>query len=366
MPDHQTIIVTQNNTNDGGCLGGCGTLLAVMIVVGLLVKYWYVAVPVAVLAVGVGVWLWSRQQAPAAPAPAIPAGPGTLTAADCAHCGQPAAGNFCQHCGTARGRTCADCGQHGLNSAYCPWCGSATYAPPRRPADRQRRYRGRQATAATLTAHDASGQMVSGRAWPAPCLVHPAARRRWPRPIVAPFRRQAALKPSCRDVTVVVALAVWAPVLELAAATRERQCADGSRGARCSSVAGAESSSHDALGPANESRSKMMRLRRDDGSVQCMDRSSEGPATAYLCRGARVKAGIRLCCRGFGRPVRVTGPWLQASASGGALSPVGGPWAEREALDRRRAGAMGRLVRAGARAYLGPRPCRAAGRRHDG
>ena len=28
MPEHQTIIVTQNNGNNGGCLGGCGTLFA--------------------------------------------------------------------------------------------------------------------------------------------------------------------------------------------------------------------------------------------------------------------------------------------------------------------------------------------------
>jgi hypothetical protein len=61
MPDHQTIIVTQDSSNDGGgCLGGCGTLLGVMLVVGLLVKCWYVAVPVAVLAVGVAIWLSSR------------------------------------------------------------------------------------------------------------------------------------------------------------------------------------------------------------------------------------------------------------------------------------------------------------------
>jgi hypothetical protein len=132
LPEHQTIIVTQNNSNDGGCLSGCGTLFAVMIVVGLLVTYWYVAVPVAVVAVGLGVWLWRRQPAPTppAPAPAIPAGPGPLTTADCVNCGQRSAGNFCQHCGTARGRTCADCGRQGLNSPYCPWCGSATYAPP--------------------------------------------------------------------------------------------------------------------------------------------------------------------------------------------------------------------------------------------
>jgi hypothetical protein len=131
MPEHQTIIVSQNNSNDGGCLGGCGTLFAVMIVIGLLIKYWYVAVPVVVAIVGIGIWLWSQPAAPvaAAPGPAVPSGPGPLTTADCVNCGQPAAGNFCQHCGTARGRTCADCGRHGLESPYCPWCGSATYAP---------------------------------------------------------------------------------------------------------------------------------------------------------------------------------------------------------------------------------------------
>jgi len=40
--------------------------------------------------------------------------------------------------------------------------------------------------------------------------------------------------------------------------------------------------------------------------------------------------------------------------------------AERTALDRRHAGAICRWVRAGAQPYLGPRPCRVAGRRHDG
>jgi hypothetical protein len=56
------------------------------------------------------------------------------------------------------------------------------------------------------------------------------------------------------------------------------------------------------------------------------------------------------------------------SVGGGALSPLGRPArrAERGALDRRRAGAGGRCVRAGAQPYLGPRPGVAPGRRHDG
>ena len=50
-----------------------------------------------------------------------------------------------------------------------------------------------------------------------------------------------------------------------------------------------------------------------------------------------------------------------------SVTPGAARRAERGALDRRRAGAIGRwLVRAGARPYLGPRPGVAPGRRHDG
>lgn len=48
----------------------------------------------------------------------------------CPHCGQAASGNFCAHCGTALTRTCAGCSKRGLESAFCPDCGSATYVPP--------------------------------------------------------------------------------------------------------------------------------------------------------------------------------------------------------------------------------------------
>jgi hypothetical protein len=48
MPEHRTIIVTQNNGNDGGCPSGCGTMFAVRIVVGLIVKDRYLAVPVGI------------------------------------------------------------------------------------------------------------------------------------------------------------------------------------------------------------------------------------------------------------------------------------------------------------------------------
>jgi transposase IS116/IS110/IS902 family protein len=52
--------------------------------------------------------------------------------------------------------------------------------------------------------------------------------------------------------------------------------------------------------------------------------------------------------------------------AGAAVTEMAARRAEREALDRRRVGAIGRCVRAGARPYLGPRPGVAPGRRHDG
>jgi hypothetical protein len=35
----------------GGCLGGCGTVLAVLVLLSLAIKYWYVALPIVVIAV---------------------------------------------------------------------------------------------------------------------------------------------------------------------------------------------------------------------------------------------------------------------------------------------------------------------------
>jgi hypothetical protein len=137
MPDNQTIIVTQKNE---GCLSGCGTTLAVLLLVGLAIAYWYVALPIAVVAAGVGIWYWHRQQAalPAAVSPSIVGAPAAQMAAPaqsagtvvCSNCSAPVAGNFCAECGTAQTRSCADCGQRGLTSPFCPECGAATYLPP--------------------------------------------------------------------------------------------------------------------------------------------------------------------------------------------------------------------------------------------
>lgn len=55
----QTVQVIQKNE---GCLSGCGTLLAVLFVLGLLVTYWYVAIPVAVVLGGVGLWYWNERK----------------------------------------------------------------------------------------------------------------------------------------------------------------------------------------------------------------------------------------------------------------------------------------------------------------
>jgi hypothetical protein len=130
--DNQTIVVTQKNE---GCLSGCGTAIGVLLLIGLAVQYWYVALPLAVIGVVAAVWYHSsrREQMPAtAPAPAAPPGPvlGALSAGRCPRCEQHSSGNFCEHCGSARGRTCAGCDRHGLDSPFCPHCGAATFVPP--------------------------------------------------------------------------------------------------------------------------------------------------------------------------------------------------------------------------------------------
>jgi hypothetical protein len=130
VPDNQTIIVTQKNE---GCLSGCGTLFAVLIVAGLTINYWYVALPLAIAGAGAGVWIWNRRQVRPAVAgdthPTRPA-PTALGAGVCPNCDTPSSDTFCPHCGAARGRTCAHCGRRGLDSPFCPDCGSATYTPP--------------------------------------------------------------------------------------------------------------------------------------------------------------------------------------------------------------------------------------------
>jgi O-antigen/teichoic acid export membrane protein len=61
VTEQQTIVVQQTNTN-GGCFGGCGTAIAVVLLVGLAVEYWYIALGVALVgAVGAGWYLYQQR-----------------------------------------------------------------------------------------------------------------------------------------------------------------------------------------------------------------------------------------------------------------------------------------------------------------
>jgi hypothetical protein len=120
---NQQIHVTQTNTNRG-CLSGCGTTLAVLLLIGIAVRYWYISTAVAVLAVAGGVWYYRAQRigTPATPLPAL--------SAPCSNCGSSVSGNFCSQCGAAQAHVCSHCGTSGLTTPYCPHCGGATYLPP--------------------------------------------------------------------------------------------------------------------------------------------------------------------------------------------------------------------------------------------
>ena len=125
MRDNQTIIVTQKNQ---GCLSGCGTAVAVILLIGLAVQYWYISLMIVVVAAGAGIWHLQRRPSTDAVQTAAP--PPIVISSSCSHCGAAVTGNFCGECGTAKTRQCTGCEQRGLMSAFCPNCGSATYLPP--------------------------------------------------------------------------------------------------------------------------------------------------------------------------------------------------------------------------------------------
>jgi len=131
VPDHQTINVTQIQKNEG-CLGGCGTIFAVTLLIGLAVEYWYVALAAAVVGAGIAFYLWQQQPQAVLPGPqdAEHYQPISQASATCGACGHQVATHFCGYCGLAQTRTCAGCGRRGLTSSFCPDCGSATYQPP--------------------------------------------------------------------------------------------------------------------------------------------------------------------------------------------------------------------------------------------
>jgi hypothetical protein len=142
--DPQTIIINNSNVQkNSGCLGGCGTVFAVLLLVGLAVEYWYISVGVLVVGIAAAAWHYFDQrqklgaghqavparatrspQSVAAPAAHSPSGV-------CAGCGAADVNTaFCAHCGRAQSKTCAGCGVTGLHSQFCPDCGSATFTPP--------------------------------------------------------------------------------------------------------------------------------------------------------------------------------------------------------------------------------------------
>jgi hypothetical protein len=141
MSQPHVVIHNTNVQKNSGCFSGCGTVFAVLLLIGLAVEYWYIAVPLAVVGAGLAIWNHNREQkleqgSPAqAPAAAnrvvAPVAAATAAATVCANCGErDVKSAFCPSCGLAQTATCAGCGRTGLQSSYCPGCGSATYIPP--------------------------------------------------------------------------------------------------------------------------------------------------------------------------------------------------------------------------------------------
>ena len=127
----QNVYVTQTNR---GCLSGCGTTIGVLLLIGLAVNYWYVALPLALAGGGFGIWYYRSQQVEPAQRGVSGAeqvvGVAAAAVPQCGSCGAPVTGNFCPVCGAAQSRVCAHCGKRGLTSPFCPDCGAATYTPP--------------------------------------------------------------------------------------------------------------------------------------------------------------------------------------------------------------------------------------------
>lgn len=123
-------------------MGGCGTVFAVLLLVGLAVEYWYISAGIAVLAIGGAIYWFGVREQPAQLDAKQPVSTVSSTASKgqqprettrtCGNCGATGIGSlYCPQCGEAQALTCAGCGTTGLTSAFCPECGSATYKQPR-------------------------------------------------------------------------------------------------------------------------------------------------------------------------------------------------------------------------------------------
>lgn len=132
MSGQQPVIVNVEQVNRGCGCGGCLTFIAVLLIIGVAIEYWYIAVAIAVIAAiaGVLVWLDRRDTEPdgdtvdAKTRGELWASPSTTAVIDlCGNCGAQVDGAFCAQCGTARSARCSGCGQP-LTSRYCPHCGT--------------------------------------------------------------------------------------------------------------------------------------------------------------------------------------------------------------------------------------------------
>lgn len=108
-----------------GCCGGCVTTFVVLAVIGLVAGFvsdhWPVLVVVTLVAVVVGGIGWALREHAASE---DGDGRDGSTVA-CAACGAAVAGVFCGACGTDQRTCCRGCGQVGVQTPFCPQCGSA-------------------------------------------------------------------------------------------------------------------------------------------------------------------------------------------------------------------------------------------------
>lgn len=131
MSSQQPVVVRIEQMKSGCGCGGCLTILAVALVIGFAIEYWYVAVAIAAIAAiaGVAIWLDRRQKQPggtdisAKSRGELWASQGAPVVDLCGSCGAQMTGSFCASCGTPRPQRCSGCGTP-VTSRFCPNCGT--------------------------------------------------------------------------------------------------------------------------------------------------------------------------------------------------------------------------------------------------